>query len=110
MAKNTICLWYDKDAEAAARFYAETFASGNFNIRPGLVFLGKLITQFGSTTRGKRNHLVREVRIVVRLLVVSQPAKGFDDRILRLGLTGIDHVVYFRYAAKMRMVQRAYGS
>ena len=24
MAKNTICLWYDKDAEAAARFYAET--------------------------------------------------------------------------------------
>ena len=25
MKKNTICLWYDKDAEAAARFYAETF-------------------------------------------------------------------------------------
>ncbi|MGC1692517.1 MAG: VOC family protein, partial [Pseudolabrys sp.] len=25
MAKNTICLWYDTDAEAAARFYAETF-------------------------------------------------------------------------------------
>jgi predicted 3-demethylubiquinone-9 3-methyltransferase (glyoxalase superfamily) len=25
MAKNTICLWYDKDAKAAARFYAETF-------------------------------------------------------------------------------------
>jgi predicted 3-demethylubiquinone-9 3-methyltransferase (glyoxalase superfamily) len=25
MAKNTICLWYDRDAEAAARFYAETF-------------------------------------------------------------------------------------
>src|SRR6476646_4248480 len=25
MAKNTICLWYDGDAEAAARFYAETF-------------------------------------------------------------------------------------
>ncbi len=25
MAKNTVCLWYDKDAEAAARFYAETF-------------------------------------------------------------------------------------
>src|SRR4029078_3274038 len=24
-AKNTICLWYDKDAEEAARFYAETF-------------------------------------------------------------------------------------
>src|SRR5437868_4238073 len=25
MPKNTICLWYDKDAEAAARFYAQTF-------------------------------------------------------------------------------------
>ncbi|GGE52307.1 VOC family protein [Agaricicola taiwanensis] len=25
IAKNTICLWFDKDAEAAARFYAETF-------------------------------------------------------------------------------------
>ena len=23
--KNTICLWYDQDAEAAARFYAKTF-------------------------------------------------------------------------------------
>ena len=33
--KNTICLWYDKDAEAAARFYAETFpdseVTGVFN-------------------------------------------------------------------------------
>ncbi|MBN9443837.1 MAG: VOC family protein [Bosea sp. (in: a-proteobacteria)] len=25
IAKNTICVWYDRDAEAAARFYAETF-------------------------------------------------------------------------------------
>src|SRR4051794_41674959 len=25
MTKNTICLWYEKDAEAAARFYAKTF-------------------------------------------------------------------------------------
>ena len=25
MVKNTICLWYDKDAEAAAHFYAATF-------------------------------------------------------------------------------------
>jgi predicted 3-demethylubiquinone-9 3-methyltransferase (glyoxalase superfamily) len=25
MAKNTICVWYDKDAEAAARFYAKIF-------------------------------------------------------------------------------------
>ena len=25
MPKNTICVWYDRDAEAAARFYAATF-------------------------------------------------------------------------------------
>ncbi|MGX1499568.1 putative 3-demethylubiquinone-9 3-methyltransferase (glyoxalase superfamily) [Labrenzia sp. MBR-25] len=25
IAKNTICLWYERDAEAAARFYADTF-------------------------------------------------------------------------------------
>jgi len=25
MAKNTICIWYDKEAEAAARFYATVF-------------------------------------------------------------------------------------
>ncbi|HJV01672.1 MAG TPA: VOC family protein, partial [Burkholderiaceae bacterium] len=25
MTKNTICLWYDHDAEEAAHFYARTF-------------------------------------------------------------------------------------
>ena len=38
MAKNTICLWYDNDAEAAARFYAETFpdsALGALRLVPG---------------------------------------------------------------------------
>ena len=38
MNKNTICLWYDKDAEAAARFYAETFPNssvGAVNRAPG---------------------------------------------------------------------------
>src|SRR6266852_3886159 len=38
MAKNTICIWYDKDAEAAARFYAETFpdsAVGAVHRAPG---------------------------------------------------------------------------
>ena len=24
-AKNTICIWYDTEAEAAARFYAQVF-------------------------------------------------------------------------------------
>ena len=31
IAKNTICLWYDKDAEAAARFYAQTFPDSAVN-------------------------------------------------------------------------------
>ncbi len=31
IAKNTICVWYDKDAEAAARFYAETFPDSSVN-------------------------------------------------------------------------------
>ncbi|MCB2014286.1 MAG: VOC family protein [Sphingobium sp.] len=38
IAKNTICLWYDNDAEGAAKFYAETFpdsAVGQVNRAPG---------------------------------------------------------------------------
>jgi len=31
MNKNTICVWYDKDAEAAARFYAQTFPNSSVN-------------------------------------------------------------------------------
>ena len=29
IAKNTICLWYDNDAEEAARFYAQTFPNSS---------------------------------------------------------------------------------
>ena len=38
IAKNTVCLWYDDDAEGAARFYAETFPGssvGAINLAPG---------------------------------------------------------------------------
>jgi predicted 3-demethylubiquinone-9 3-methyltransferase (glyoxalase superfamily) len=28
-AKNTVCLWYDRDAEEAARFYAKTFPNSS---------------------------------------------------------------------------------
>src|SRR6185437_3740677 len=34
-AKNTICLWYDRDAEEAARFYAKTFPDSSL----GAVYL-----------------------------------------------------------------------
>jgi predicted 3-demethylubiquinone-9 3-methyltransferase (glyoxalase superfamily) len=53
MAKNTICLWYHGDAEAAARFYAETFpdsAVGAIHRAPGDFPSGKkgdvLIVEF----------------------------------------------------------------
>ena len=29
MSKNTICLWYERDAEEAARFYAKTFPNSS---------------------------------------------------------------------------------
>ncbi|MTH65813.1 VOC family protein [Paracoccus shanxieyensis] len=38
MQKNTVCLWFDTDAEAAARFYARTFpdsAVGHVQHAPG---------------------------------------------------------------------------
>ncbi len=31
-AKNTICLWYDGDAEEAARFYADTFPDSSVGV------------------------------------------------------------------------------
>jgi 2-polyprenyl-6-hydroxyphenyl methylase/3-demethylubiquinone-9 3-methyltransferase len=37
-AKNTICLWYERDAEGAARFYAKTFPDssvGAVHLAPG---------------------------------------------------------------------------
>ena len=43
-AKNTICLWYDRDAEEAARFYAKTFPDssvGEVHARPGRLPLGQ---------------------------------------------------------------------
>lgn len=38
MPKNTVCIWYDKDAEAAARFYTELFpdsSMGSVHRAPG---------------------------------------------------------------------------
>ncbi len=44
IAKNTICLWYDHDAEEAAQFYAETFPNssvGAIVLAPGDYLSGK---------------------------------------------------------------------
>lgn len=43
-AKNVVCLWFDKDAEAAARFYAKTFPNssvGKISRAPGDYPAGK---------------------------------------------------------------------
>jgi predicted 3-demethylubiquinone-9 3-methyltransferase (glyoxalase superfamily) len=32
VAKNTICLWYERDAEEAARFYAKTFPDSSVGV------------------------------------------------------------------------------
>lgn len=43
-AKNTICLWYDGDAEEAAQFYAQTFPDSSVNavhLAPGDYTSGK---------------------------------------------------------------------
>ena len=44
MAKNTICLWYDKDAEEAARFYSKTFPRAQWaqcTMRPAIFLAAK---------------------------------------------------------------------
>ena len=48
-AKNTICLWYDGDAEDAARFYAKTFPYSSV----GAVFLAP-----GDFPSGKKGRCV----------------------------------------------------
>src|SRR6186713_1296223 len=43
-AKNTICLWYDRDAEDAARFYVKTFPDSSVDavhLAPGDYLSGK---------------------------------------------------------------------
>jgi hypothetical protein len=66
MAKNTICLWYDKDAETAARFYAETFpdsAVGAIHRAPSDYPSGKkgdvLTSPVSASTAGLRSNIVK---------------------------------------------------
>ncbi len=35
IAKNTVCLWFDKGAEEAARFYAATFPNSDTRCSQG---------------------------------------------------------------------------
>ena len=62
--KNTICLWYDKDAEAAARFYAEVF--------PGSA-IGAIIRAPGDYPDGKQGEV-----LVVEFTVAGIPCIGLN--------------------------------
>jgi predicted 3-demethylubiquinone-9 3-methyltransferase (glyoxalase superfamily) len=64
MTKNTICLWYDKDAEAAARFYTETFPDSA---------VGAVIRAPGNYPDGKEGDV-----LVVEFTVAGIPCIGLN--------------------------------
>src|SRR5580698_47958 len=90
-------------------FYSEALAARDFNVWTRFVFLRKLVTQVGGATRGKRDHLIRKMGVVVGLLVVAESAESFNYGVLRLGLAGVNHIVDFGYVAEVGMVECADG-
>lgn len=64
MAKNTICIWYDRDAEEAARFYAATFPESS---------VGAVIPAPGDYPDGKAGDT-----IVVEFTVVGVACIGLN--------------------------------
>ncbi|MBN9030781.1 MAG: VOC family protein [Rhizobiales bacterium] len=64
MTKNTICLWFDKDAEDAARFYAETFPDSA---------VGKVTRAPGNYPEGKEGDV-----LVVEFTVAGIPCMGLN--------------------------------
>ncbi|NTJ42885.1 VOC family protein [Agrobacterium larrymoorei] len=64
MHKNTICVWYDKDAEAAARFYSETFPDSS---------VGKVTRAPGDYPDGKEGDV-----LVVEFTVAGIPCIGLN--------------------------------
>ena len=63
-AKNTICLWYDGDAENAARFYAETFPDS---------FVGAVHRAPGDFPSGKKGDV-----LTVEFSVMGIPCLGLN--------------------------------
>jgi predicted 3-demethylubiquinone-9 3-methyltransferase (glyoxalase superfamily) len=64
MAKNTICLWFDHDAEAAARFYAATFPDSS---------VGAIHRAPGDYPSGKQGDV-----LVVEFMVAGVPCIGLN--------------------------------
>jgi len=64
IAKNTICLWYDHDAEEAARFYAEIFPDSS---------VGAIVLAPGDYPSGKEGDV-----ITVNFTVLGIPCIGLN--------------------------------
>lgn len=64
IAKNSICLWYDHDAEEAARFYAETFPDSS---------VGAIVLAPGDYPSGKEGDV-----ITVNFTVLGIPCIGLN--------------------------------
>ena len=62
--KNTICLWYNGDAEAAARFYAQTFPDSN---------VGPIMRAPGDYPDGKQGNV-----LTVQFTVCGIPCLGLN--------------------------------
>ncbi len=63
-AKNTVCLWYDGDAEEEARFYAETFPDSS---------VGEITRAPGDYPSGKEGDV-----LVVWFTVMGIPCIGLN--------------------------------
>lgn len=63
-AKNTICLWYDQDAEDAARFYAATFPNSS---------VGAVLRAPGDFPSGKKGDV-----LTVEFTVMGIPCLGIN--------------------------------
>jgi predicted 3-demethylubiquinone-9 3-methyltransferase (glyoxalase superfamily) len=63
-AKNTICLWYDGDAEEAARFYAKTFPDSS---------VGAVLHAPGDYPSGKKGDV-----LTVEFTVLGIPCLGLN--------------------------------
>ncbi|WP_343631388.1 VOC family protein [Roseateles sp.] len=76
-AKNTVCVWYDKDAEAAANFYAKTFPDSRVD---------EVITAPGDFPSGKQGQV-----LVVKFTVMGIPCVGLN------GGPGVQHSEAFSF-------------
>src|SRR6516225_8870541 len=58
----------DQPVDQVVGLHAEALAPGDLNVGTSFVVFRQLIAEFGGTTRGERDHLVRKMRVVVRRL------------------------------------------